>query len=90
MKDREFTVVVYHPEGPQAGEVLLQQALEADDPMDERFWAQKVADQMEQELDDSDGHIPNCSGDIRVEFRRDPENSTVIFSGESFYFRRES
>ena len=45
-------------------------------------------DEQEQELSDSDGHIPNCGGDLRVEFRRDPENSVVIFSGESFYYRR--
>lgn len=84
----EFTVVVYIPEGPQAGEVLLQRPVEPNEAMDARAIAQSVADEQEQELADSDGHIPNCGGDLRVEFRRDPDNSVVIFSGESFYYRR--
>ena len=82
----EFVVVVFIPTGPQAGEVLLQQPMESSDPMDARHWAQHVADAQERELSETDGHIPNCAGDIRVEFRRDPDNAVVIFSGESFYF----
>lgn len=84
----EFTVVVYIPAGPEEGDVLLRRPLTEDEPLDARHWAQWVANEQERDLDDSDGHIPNCAGDIRVEFRRDPDNPVVIFSGESFYFRR--
>ena len=83
----EFTVVVYIPEGPQSGEVLLRRPLDADEVMDARAFAVEVADEQERELAEKGGHIPNCSGDLRVEFRRDPDNSVVIFSGESFYYR---
>jgi len=85
----EFTVVVYIPEGPSQGEVLLQRPVDPDEAMDARAIAQEVADEQEQELSQDDGHIPNCSGDLRVEFRRDPDNAVAIYSGESFYFRRQ-
>ena len=79
-------VVVY---SPQTNEVFLSRELADDEIMDERFFADMVADCYGVEIDDSDGYIPNCSGDIRVEFKRDPENSVAIFSGESFYFKQE-
>ena len=79
-------VVVY---SPQTNEVYLSRELTDDEIMDERFFADMVAGWYGVEIDDSDGYIPNCSGDIRVEFRRDPENSVAIFSGESFYFKDE-
>ena len=79
-------VVVY---SPQTNEVYLSRELTDDEIMDERVFADMVADCYGVEIDDSDGYIPNCSGDIRVEFRRDPENSVAIFSGESFYFKHE-
>ena len=79
-------VVVY---SPQTNEVYLSRELTDDEIMDERIYADMVADWYDMEIDDSDGYIPNCSGDIRVEFRRDPENSIAIFSGESFYFKDE-
>ena len=79
-------VVVFNPE---SNEVYLSRELTDDEIMDERIYADMVADWYDMEIDDSDGYIPNCSGDIRVEFRRDPENSIAIFSGESFYFKDE-
>ncbi len=34
-----------------------------------------------------DGVVPEWAGDIRVEFRDDPDNSAVIWKGESFYYK---
>ena len=79
-------VVVYSPE---TGETLYQRELADDEVMDERVFADLIADEYGTEIDDSDGWIPNCSGDIRVEFREDPANDVIIWSGESFYFKRE-
>ena len=79
-------VVVFNPE---SNEVYLSRELTDDEIMDERIYADMVADWYGVEIDDSDGYIPNCCGDIRVEFKRDPENSVAIFSGESFYFKQE-
>ena len=81
-------VVVFNPE---SNEVYLSRELTDDEIMDERIYADMVADWYGVEIDDSDGYIPgrHCCGDIRVEFKRDPENSVAIFSGESFYFKQE-
>lgn len=79
----EFTVVVYIP---QEGEVLLTRPLAEEDTTDLRHWADLVANQLEQEISDEGGFIPNCCGDIRVEIRRDPDNAVAIWSGQSFYF----
>lgn len=79
-------VVAYSPE---TGEEYLRRELGPDEIMDERAFADEIADQYGVEIDESTGVIPNCCGDLRVEFRRDPENEVVIFSGESFYFERE-
>lgn len=38
---------------------------------------------------DRSGYVPSCCGDLRVEFRRDPDNAVAIYCGESFYFERE-
>lgn len=80
-------VVVYSPE---TNEILLSRELGDDEIMDEIIFAREVADSLGQIVDESDnGYIPNCSGDIRVEFRRDPGNDVCIYSGESFYFLME-
>lgn len=78
-------VVVY---SPATEEVYLERELGDDEVMDERVFADQVADMFCAEIDDSDGYIPNCCGDIRVEFRPDLNNSWYIWSGESFYFKR--
>ena len=39
-------------------------------------------------VDEQDGEVPDCAGDIRVEFRHDPDNTVSIFSGCSYYFAR--
>jgi len=79
-------VVVY---SPRTDEVYLERELDGEEIMDERVFADFVADMFGVEIEESDGYIPNCSGDIRVEFRPDRDNPTHIWSGESFYFKRE-
>ncbi len=59
------------------------------DELDPDQYAERFADESGFEIDDSDGYIPNCSGDIRVEFRPDKDNPCHIWSGESFYFKAE-
>jgi hypothetical protein len=62
--------------------------------MDEREFANQVAASLGTSIDESDGHIHNCCGDIRVEFTAHVPNvvgehyqgSTCIWSGESYYF----
>jgi hypothetical protein len=79
-------VIVYSPE---TGEEYLSRELAPDEIMNERTFADEIADAYGVEIADPDGWIPNCSGDIRVEFRPDPANPVHIWSGESFYFKRE-
>ncbi len=76
-------VVVY---SPSTDEVYLQRELGDDEIMNAGVFADQVADMFEATIAEFDGYIPNCSGDIRVEFRPDPNNPTHIWSGESFYF----
>lgn len=79
-------VVVYNP---STDERIYCRRLGPYEKMDERKFAELVADMYGTEIDESDGYIPNCSGDIRVEFRRQRDNGTIIWSGESFYFKSE-
>jgi hypothetical protein len=79
-------VVIYNPE---TNETLLSRRMGPHEIMDARRFADQIASDYETEIDDSDGHIPNCSGDIRVEFRPRRDNGTHIWSGESFYFKTD-
>lgn len=79
-------VVVYNPE---TNETLYQRRMGPYENLDLDRFAEMVADWSECTLDDADGYIPNCSGDIRVEFRPHRDNSTVIWSGKSYYFTPE-
>lgn len=79
-------VTVYRPDD---GAIEMQRRMGPHEIMDARKFANKVADMCEAEIDDSDGYIPSCSGDIRVEFHQHKFNRDVIWSGESFYFKRE-
>jgi len=81
-----MTVIVY---SPSTDEVYLQRELGDTEVMDARVFADQVADMFGVDIDDSDGYVPNCSGDIRVEFLPDVDNPTHIWSGESFYFKAE-
>ena len=91
-------VIVYANEGMDQGYVYLCRELADDEIMDERRFADEVAASRDTAIDDYPGHIPNCCGDIRVEFTDHVpvvideryQGSTVIWSGESYYFARES
>lgn len=91
-------VIVYCNEGFDAGHVYLCRELADDELLDERRFADEIARQYDRTIDESDGYIPNCSGDLRVEFTDHEPNvideryqgSTCIWSGESFYFAREA
>ena len=96
-------VIVYANEGMDQGFVYLNRELSDDEIMNERRFADEVARSLDCEIAEPDGYILNCSGDIRVEFidhepeiERDTYNdydrylgSVRIWSGESFYFKRE-
>ncbi len=86
-KDTVMFVVVYEPEN--GDNVLFQRRMGPNEKMDARKFADQIAEQFEAEIDESDGHIPNCSGDIRVEFRPRRDVAWHIWSGQSFYFKRE-
>ena len=87
-------VIVYCNEGPDQGYVYLNRELTDDEVMDERRFADEVAGTLDREIDESDGHIPNCCGHLRVEFIDHEPNvvderyqgSVRIWSGESYYF----
>ena len=83
-----FTVVVSINEGPSQGLILLQRPLADNDALDLRAVADEVAQSRGQTIDEKEGKVPDCAGDIRVEFRHDPDNTVSIFSGRSFYFAR--
>jgi hypothetical protein len=75
---------------PNTGETLSSRKLGGREVMDARTFADEFAQlNYGVSVDESDGYIPNCCGDIRVEFRRDPDDSVCIWSGESFYLKTE-
>ena len=96
-------VIVYCNEGMDQGTVYLCRELADDEILNARTFADEIARQWDREIAEPDGYIPNCFGDLRVEFldhkprtERDARNecdrylgSTCIWSGESFYFKRE-
>ena len=79
-------VVIYEPE---TNVTLYSRRLSPTEIMDESKFANQYAASVDREIDKSDGFVPNCSGDIRVEFRNQRDKGTVIWSGESFYFKRD-
>lgn len=79
-------VVIYEP---STDEVLYSRRLGPREKMDARKFADMIAAEYDRTIADSDGYIPTCSGDIRVEFRPRKNDSVVIWSGESFYFSEE-
>ena len=75
---------------PESGEVYMLRELDGDEIMDERSFADQVANEFFYSvIEEPNGFIPNCCGDIRVEFLEDPENDVHIWSGESFYIAAE-
>jgi hypothetical protein len=67
--------------------------------MEARKFADRVAGFLGTEVVEPSGYIPNCCGDIRVEFtEHEPTvdadgrylGSVCIWSGESYYFSRDA
>lgn len=79
-------VVVYSPSDES---VYLSRELGDAEYLDARAFADEVADQLGVKISEHSGYVPSCCGDIRVEFRPDPDNAGHIWSGESFYFASE-
>lgn len=80
-------VIVYDPE---SNIEYLKRRMGPNEKLDARKFADKVAAEwFESEVEEPNGYIPNCSGDIRVEFRPRRDNELHIWSGQSFYFKRE-
>jgi len=90
-------VIVYCNEGPDSGLVYMARKLADEELLVARTFADHVADSLGVEIDASSGHIPNCCGDLRVEFiDHKPrisgeryQGSVRIWSGESYYFASE-
>lgn len=100
--DDPMYVIVYCNEGPDQGLVYLSRPLAGDEKMVARTFADEVANTLGLAISEPNGHIPNCSGDIRVEFLDHKprieavadygdryQGSTRIWSGESYYFEQE-
>jgi hypothetical protein len=90
-------VVVFCNEGPDSGLVYMSRKLSDDELLSESAFADRVAGSLGFMIAPDDGHIPNCCGDIRVEFLdHEPrisgeryQGSSVIWSGKSYYFATE-
>lgn len=96
-------VIVYCNEGFDSGLVYLCRELAPAEKLNARAFADHVAAAFDRTIEEPNGYIMNCCGDLRVEFmdhkprteydaRNDCERylgSTCIWSGQSFYFERE-
>ena len=79
-------VIVYNP---NTNDVYYQRRMGPNEKMIERKFADQIAAEFDATIADSDGYIPNCCGDLRVEFRRSLKDECCIWSGESFYLETE-
>lgn len=80
-------VVIYEP---STDIVLLSRRMGPNEKLDTDKLADRYAASIDREIDRSDpGFIHNCFGDIRVEFRPRRDNGSVIWSGQSYYFKTE-
>ena len=71
------------------GEEVARRQLPEDYVLDEDIYATQYADMIGVSLATNDGYIPDCCGDLRIEFREDPDNTVHIWSGQSYYFAEE-
>jgi hypothetical protein len=72
----------------RSGETLLLRRLGPHEIMDARRFADRVAEDYCTEIDDSDGIIPDGSGDINVEFRQTKKPSGSCWTSTDFFFAR--
>ena len=80
-------VVIYEPENNDR--IIYQRRISPTEKLDLDRFALIGAILCEAELSKADGHIPNCSGDMRVEFRPRRDVCWHIWSGKSYYFKHE-
>jgi hypothetical protein len=76
-------VIIESPTGTE----VERRELGPDEILDCEVFAATYADQCGAELSTEPGHIPNCCGDVRIEFREDPDNHVHIWAGQSFFFK---
>ena len=79
-------VVIYEP---SSDIMLYSRRMGPNEELDLDKFAHMIAERSDREIDRSPGYIPNCSGDIRVEFRPRRDDGTVIWNGRSYYFKSE-
>jgi len=75
-----------HVADQRSGETLFCRRMAPRERLDARKFAHEIAGMYDCTIAEPDGHIPNCCGDIRVEFRPRRDDPVCIWSGESFYF----
>jgi hypothetical protein len=79
-------VVIYEP---STDVTLYSRRMGPNETIDARRFADMIAAEYDREIDEQNGHIPDCCGDIRVEFRPRKNVSWHIWDGQSFYFKRD-
>lgn len=67
-----------HVYNPQSGHTYLLRRMGRKEVMNARKFADDIAVEHDTVIDDSGGHIPSCSGDLRVEFRQFKRETGVI------------
>lgn len=77
-------------EDPSTREILMQRELQGDELLDCELYAKEYADSIGYELDETDGFIPACAGDFRVELLEDPENRVHLWTSQGFYLKPEA
>lgn len=79
-------VIAYNPE---TSEQFMTRRMGINEKMDEDVIAARIAASVGASLDTSGGYIPNCCGDLRIEFRPSLKNETHIWGGKNFFFKRD-
>jgi len=78
-------VIVYNP---TTDDIYYQRRMAPNEKLNLRKFADLVASEFDAEIDTADGHIPNCSGDLRVEFRPYRDKAWHIWDGQSYYLKQ--
>lgn len=68
---------------------LYQRRLGPNELLEPIDYGRRYAESIDCRIDESPGHVPSCSGDIRVEIKRKLTDDVCIWSGESFYFAQQ-
>jgi hypothetical protein len=80
-------VVIYEPE---TDILLYQRRMGPNEKLDLDKLIDWYAQTIDRDIDhEPTGHIPNCCGNIRIEFRPRRDIGWHIWSGRSYYFKRD-